>query len=265
MIKGFFARSLRVLRKNDLRKIFVVIAIQVGLSVLDLLGVGLIGILGALAVNGIQSREPSGTIAKVLEQFGLYGEPFQRQAAVIGICAACTLIGRTIISIVTTRRILHFLSARGALISSNLVGRLLSQPLTQVTKRTSQETLYALTNGVMNITLGVIGNFVTLVSDFSLLIVLFLGLLFVDSLLAFSTVILFSTIGITLYKMLHQKAQKLGESQALITVQSNERIVEIVQGYREAAVKNQRSYYANEISRLRFALSRDLAESAFLP
>jgi ABC-type multidrug transport system fused ATPase/permease subunit len=117
----------------------------------------------------------------------------------------------------------------------------------------------------MNITLGVIGNTVTLISDLSLLIVLFVGLMVVDTTVAIGTLTLFSSIALILYKVLHKKAQNLGESQALVTVESNERIVEIVQGFREAAVKNRKAYYANEISKLRFALSRDLAESSFLP
>jgi ABC-type multidrug transport system fused ATPase/permease subunit len=248
-----------------LAKVFLVVVIQVGLSVLDLVGVALIGILGALTVSGIQSRSPNGGIERILSGLGISDLEFQQQAAVLGLSAASILVIRTIFSILSTRKVLHFLSARGAYISSTLIGKLLAQPITDITKRTSQETLYALTNGVMNITLGVIGNSVALLADLSLLIVLFLGLVVVDTLVAISTMILFTAIGLILYKLLHQKAQRLGQSQALITVQSNERIVEIVQGYREAAVKNRRGFYAQEISHLRFALSRDLAESSFLP
>lgn len=265
MIKGFYSRSLKVLPKRDLLKVLIVIVIQVGLSILDLLGVALIGILGALTVNGIQSRPPSGTIALILTSLGIENQSFQRQAAVLGTAAAITLVIRTVFSVLTTRRILHFLSARGAMISSNLVGRLLSQSLTDLNRRTSQETLYALTNGVMNITLGVLGNSVTMIADASLLVVLFVGLVIVDPVIAVSTLALFTAIGVILFKVLHDRATKLGESQARITVQSNERIIEIVQGFREAAVKNQKSFYAREISHLRFILSRDLAESSFLP
>ena len=265
MIKGFYSRSLKVLPRRDLARVLIVVIVQVGLSILDLLGVALIGILGALTVSGIQSRTPSGTISSLLRNLGIQDLTFQSQAAVLGSAAAITLVVRTVLSILTTRRILHFLSARGASISSNMIGKLLSQSITELNKRTSQETLYALTNGVMNITLGVLGNSVTLIADVSLLIVLFIGLVIVDPVIAVSTVALFSAIGIILFKLLHQKAQRLGESQARVTVQSNERIVEIVQGFREAAVKNRRGFYANEISRLRFALSRDLAESSFLP
>ena len=265
MIKGLYSRSLQVLPRRDLARVLIVVVVQVGLSILDLVGVALIGILGALTVNGVQSRSPSGTVANILEMIGISEMTFQQQSAILGVAAALALVTRTVFSIMTTRRILHFLSSRGASISSSLIGKLLSQPVTNINKRTSQETLYALTNGVMNITLGVIGNSVTLISDLSLLIVLFLGLLVVDAAVAISTVTLFSLIGLILYRVLHKKAQLLGESQARVTVESNERIVEIVQGYREAAVKNRKGFYAKEISKLRFALSRDLAESSFLP
>jgi len=265
VIKGLYARSLKILPRRDLARVIIVVVIQVSLSILDLIGVALIGLLGALTVNGVQSRSPTGTVANLLETFKLTELSFQQQSAILGIAAALVLVTRTIFSIVTTRRILHFLSSRGASISSSLIGKLLSQPITNINKRTSQETLYALTNGVMNITLGVIGSSVTLISDLSLLVVLFLGLLVVDPTVAVSTITLFSLIGLILYKVLHKKAQMLGESQARVTIESNERIVEIVQGYREAAVKNRKGFYAKEISKLRFKLSRDLAESSFLP
>lgn len=264
-MKKIYLRSLKLLPRRDISKIIFVMVIQVFLSFLDLLGVALIGLLGALTIRGVQSLPPSGNLQRILENFDLEKFEFQDQAAILGILAASTLIFRTLLSIIFTRRTLHFLSARGAIISSNLVAKMLSRPLTDVLAQTSQQTLYALTNGVMNITLGVIGNSVAMVSDLSLLIVLLIGLLIVNPLVALCTGSLFIAVGLILYKMLHERALNLGESQAILTVESSERIVEIVQGFREAAVKNRRRFYAEQISSLRFKLSRDLAESAFLP
>jgi len=130
---------------------------------------------------------------------GISDLAFQQQTAILGVAAAVSLVTRTVFSILTTRRVLHFLSSRGASISSNLIGKLLAQPITNINKRSSQETLYALTNGVMNITLGVIGSSVALVSDLSLLVVLFIGLLVVNPSVAISTAAFFSVIGLLLF------------------------------------------------------------------
>ena len=265
MIKDFYLRSFKILTRKDLTKLLVVLIIQIGLSLLDLLGVALIGLIGALTVSGIQSQTPSGAVASALSLLGILEFTFQGQAAVLGLSAAIVMISRTILSIISIRRVLHFLSARGAQISSNLLRKLLSQQISVINQKTSQETLYALTNGVMSITLGIIGNSVTLIADAILLTVLFFGILIVDPFMAISTLFSFSLIALALYKLLHKKALDLGNSQAKITVLSNERIVEIVQGYREISVWNRKDFYASEISKLRFTLSRDLAESSFLP
>jgi ABC-type multidrug transport system fused ATPase/permease subunit len=248
-----------------LYKLLVIVTIQVCLSLLDLVGVALIGILGALTVSGIQSQQPTGVVFRALDFVGLANQEFQIQAAYLGVAATLTMILRTLLSILTTRRVLYFLSGRGAKLSTELLRKFLSQPITEINRKSSQETLYALTNGVMNITLGVIGNFVTLVADLSLLLVLFFGILAIDPLMAISTVLVFASLSFTLYRLMHKKAQILGESQARVTVRSNERIVEIIQGFREIAVHNRKNFYAREISNLRFKLSKDLAESSFLP
>lgn len=265
MIKNTFIRCLRILDKSDKIKLFIVTTIQIGLSLLDLLGVALIGILGALTVNGIQSQKPTGAILHALDVLGLESLNFQTQAAYLGITAGATLILRTMLSIATTRKTLFFLSARGAQISTVLLHKYLGQEISAINKKTSQETLYAITNGVMNLTLGVIGNSVALIADLSLLVVLFIGILLVNPLLAISTVIIFSSIALMLFKVLHKKARTLGESQSIVTIESNERIIEILQGFREIFVRDKRSFYAESISSLRYRLSKDLAESAFLP
>ncbi|NCX52649.1 MAG: UDP-N-acetylmuramate dehydrogenase, partial [Actinobacteria bacterium] len=149
--------------------------------------------------------------------------------------------------------------------STILLRKYLGQEISAINKKTSQETLYAITNGVMNLTLGVIGNSVTLIADLSLLIVLFIGIFVVNPFLALSTVLIFSSIALMLFKVLHKKAKSLGESQSIVTIESNEKIIEILQGFREIFVRNKRSFYAESISSLRFRLSKDLAESAFLP
>lgn len=225
----------------------------------------MIGILGALTVNGIQSRKPSGVINETLTLLGIENLSFQTQAAYLGIAAGSILILRTILSIVTTRKILSFLSFRGAQISVTLLRKFLGQELSAFSKKSSQETLFAMTNGVTNLTLGVIGNSVTLIADLSLLLVLFIGIFVVNPVLAISTVLIFSSIALLLFKLLHKKAKSLGESQSEVTVESNERIIEILQGFREIYVRNRRSFYIESISSLRFRLSKDLAESAFLP
>jgi ABC-type multidrug transport system fused ATPase/permease subunit len=143
--------------------------------------------------------------------------------------------------------------------------KLMSQPLVAIQQKTLYENLYAITAGVSNVTLGILGTAVVLVADISLLIIMAVGLLVVDPTMALSTVVFFALIGFGLYKVMHQKAGRLGLKETQLNIQSNEKISEVLSSYRESVVRNRRDFYAREIGVLRFKLADTLAELSFMP
>ena len=145
-------RSSNLLSRKDKKKVGLVVLLQVLMGGIDLIAIALISVLGSLAVSGISSQQPGNRIYSILEFLHLSEMTFQRQAAILAVTATLLMIFRTVISVVFTRKILFFLSRRGAAISSDLVQKLLSQSLLFIQGRTSQKTLYALTTGVSSIT-----------------------------------------------------------------------------------------------------------------
>jgi len=259
------ARSTRVLSRKDQRKIAAVILIQVSLGVLDLIGVAIIGLLGALSVSGVKSTQPGNRINQVLELLQIENQTFQNQVAILGGVATFVLVARTLLSMFFIRKTLHFLSRQSAAISASLVSRMLSQNLLEIQKKSSMESVFAVTQGVTAITNGVIGSAVALISDGSMLLVMTLGLVLVDPVLAISTMVIFGVIGLALFKLMHQKARILGQDTTKYNVSSSEKILEVLNSYRESVVRNRRSYYAREIGEIRFKLARTEAEAGFLP
>ncbi len=258
-------RSLSILSRADKRKVAAVTILQVGMAGLDLLGVLAIGLLGALSVTGLQANSPGNEVGSVVKFLGLSNWSFQVQATIIGIAALVLLVGRTILSIFFTRRILFFLSRRGAKVSANLISRLLAQPLLVIQARTTQESLYALTTGVTVITMGILAAVVVLISDVSLLLVLAFGLFVVDPITSFGTFVFFMIIGFILYRSMHLKASALGAQSSKLNITSNEKIVEVLSSYRESVVRNRRDFYAREIGMIRFSLADANAEMGFMP
>jgi ABC-type multidrug transport system fused ATPase/permease subunit len=263
--KSTLSRSLRVLPRTDKPRIIAVVVLQVGLGFLDLLGVAAFGVLGALAVTGVQSQQPGNRVASVLRTLHLTSFDFQEQVAILGLSAAGILVARTILSILVTKRIFYFLSRRSAVISSNLVGRLLSQSLVEIQSRSTQETLYSLTAGVSAITLGVLGTAITIVSDSSLLVIMIIGLFLVDPTIAITTIIFFGALGLVLYLSMNRKAQKLGRQLAVLNITGNEKILEVLESFRESVVRNRRNFYAREIKKSRLELANVNAEMQFMP
>lgn len=258
-------RSFSVISISDKKKLSLVALLQISLGILDLLGVAAIGIIGALAVSGVQSRKPGNRVNSALDILHLNNFSFQNQVAIIGLAAGILLIGRTLLSIFFTRKTLFFLSKKGAIISADLISKLLAQSLIKVQSRTTQETLYALTIGIETIMLKIVGQAIGLVSDLSLLIIMSVGLFLVDPTIALSTFLVFALIGFLLYKLMYVRARKLGNEFSRLTIRSNEKIIEVLHSYRESVVRNRRDYYARKIGKLQLDLAETSAEMSFMP
>ena len=254
-----------MLPKRDRNKVLLVILIQLFLSILDLLGIGLVGVLGALAISGVESQKPGNRVSAVLKMLQLQNISFQNAIIVIGVLASLILVSRTFFSIYLTRKTLFFLSRKGAVISGELTSKLLSKSLLYVQRRTNQHTAYALTSGVDTIVLKIIGSFIMIVADASILVVMLFGLLVVDSLVAISTFLFFGLIGLLLYKLMHRRAQDLGRTLSQLGIKSNETIVEVLTSYRESTVRNRRFFYARKISGLQMQAAETSAEMVFMP
>lgn len=261
MIKNAFA----FLSKSDKQKLFLISLIQILLGFLDLVGVFLVGILALISVNGIKSVEPGSRTNQFIEFIGISDYKFQTQVAIIGFIAAILLISRTMLTMYFTRKMLYFLSNRAAGISGKLVSDLLSQDLLTIQRRSSQETLFAVTSGVNTLFLNVIGAVLNLISDLFLLIILSIGLFTVDALVAFVAFMLFFSVTIALYFSVQKRISFLGDKSANLTIESNVKILEALDSYRDIYVRNRRSYYIREILNSRFALANNSAELSFIP
>jgi ATP-binding cassette, subfamily B, bacterial PglK len=263
LLENIIVRSLSIFSKKERIKIFLVVLIQIFLGLLDLIGIVFIGIIGSLAITGVSSREPGNRTNAFLDQLMLADKSLQQQVAILGLIAVTILVVKTILSLYFTRKILYFLSRRAAKLSSELISKLLSKPLLFVQEKTLQQSIFAVTTGVTSITVGILGSAVYLISDIFLLIILTTGLFIVNTLIAISTLLIFSIVGFALYRIMHVKVKNLGEAQANLSIKSNEKIAEVLTSYRELVVRNRRNYYASEIGEIRYKLSNVMAENTF--
>lgn len=257
-------RCLRTLSTKDQKLVLIVVLIQIFLSFLDLAGIVIIGLLGSLTISGVSSNQTGDRAGALLNFLQLSDNSFQFQVGVLGVLAATLLTFKTLVSLYFSRRTLYFLSRRGARLSSILLSKLLGQNLMKIQERSIAETLYAVTNGVTVINVGVLGATVYLIADISLLIILGVGLFLVDTLIALSTLAIFSLVAITLYKKMHVSIKSMGEDVAEISVIRDERIIEIMNSYRELVVKNRRSYYSDYVAKMQMKLADSTAGISFL-
>ena len=263
--KSTFMRCMQILSLNDKQKILLVVVLQILLGFFDLLGIAIIGLLGALSVSSIMCSDTDSRLLILLKLAGLEENSLQNQTLALGLFAVSLLLTRTLLSAIVTKYILIFFSYRGASISTTLISRLLNQSHLVLKKRTSQETLYAITSGVDQMSMYVLGTAVVVTSDLCLLLIVITGLFFFNPIVGSVLVVLFILIALLLFYSMQARAGELGAQRANLSIQGNSKILEALSTYRELLVRNRRYYYAAEIGVSRLKLSKVTADSAFMP
>jgi len=229
----------------------VLIAIQAGLSLMDLVAIALLGVVAALSAAAVTGDTPT-FVSTVLGSIGLENTNPLTLSLILALIAAVLLVTKSIISFIFTRLTLRFLANRQAIVSGTLAAELLARPLLFIERRSSQETAYALTSGVNAAVLGVLGNAVIIVSELTLVAVLLVGLAAIDIFVTLFTIIFFAVIGLLLHKILANWAGTLGSRVSQVEVASFASVQEVVRTYREVSVVGRRSMYVDRFRGLRW-------------
>ncbi|MBM3456420.1 MAG: hypothetical protein FJX80_15005, partial [Bacteroidetes bacterium] len=171
----------KLISYRDKIKLLTVSVIQIFLSFFDLIGVAFIGLVGSVSVAAISSTKVSGRTESVINFLGLQSLSSQYQVSVLGGMAAVLMVVKTFTSLYLNKRVLFYLSRRGAVITANLTANLFKRSYIDIRKQGGQNLIYSLTSGVNGITTGVLGSSVALIADISLLIILVAGLFFANA------------------------------------------------------------------------------------
>lgn len=263
-VKQAISKSLSLLNSRDRRLLYLSIAIQVGTTSLDLLGVLLIGLVGASAVTTVQSQPPPEIVMGIADALGLGNLSPQGLVLALALAAAGVLLTKSIVSTYLTRRVFIFLANRQALVSARLSRELLTRPLTFIQMRSSQELAFALIGGAGAATMNILGQLVIAATEIALLVVLGGALLVLSPWIALGSVAFFAVVAMTLQKAMGGWASRVGSAGAAADISSLNAIQEALAAYREVTVSNRRSFYVERIQQLRWEAARVTADIQFI-
>ena len=262
-------KQLRVIFKlfdyKDKQKLLLVTLIQILLSLLDLVGVALIGVVGVLAISGIQAKPTTSVVYSILEILNLDSMPFEFQVAYIGFFAVTAFIIKTFASAILTRRTIIYISRKGSSLATNLLSVILSKPINQINKFTHQELIFTTSQAFNTLITGVVGKCIIIIADAALLVVLFIGLVIVDTAMSISVLLVFTFLGYSINNLMKTKAIKMGSDFTNLTVENNEKTQEILNTYRESVVRNTRYFYLKHIEKIKIELSKVSALQQYTP
>jgi ABC-type multidrug transport system fused ATPase/permease subunit len=256
--------ALRLLAPRDRRLLLLAASIQMMTSALDLIGVLLLGLVGALAVTTVQSLPPPEAVEQLVSRLGLSQLSSQELVVVFTAAAAAVLLSKSIISSILNRRVFIFLANRQALVTARLAKALLTRPLTFVQKRSSQETAYALIQGAGAATTQILGQLVVALTESTLLVVLAAALLILNPIITLGAIAFFAAVALILQWSMGKWAARLGAAAAEADIASLNSIQEALAAYREISVADRREFYIERIQSLRWQAAQVSAETSFI-
>jgi ABC-type multidrug transport system fused ATPase/permease subunit len=248
-IFGIVRQSASLLSRRDQRVLMVVVVIQFVISILDLIGVLLLGIVAALTASAATGTPLTvGGLGAILDWL-----PSSTYFVIsLAFAAAIVLVLKSVLGLFITRRTFRFLANRQAIVAGGIAQRLLTRPLLEVQTRSSQEISVALTGGVSAMTLTVLGQGVVIAAEISLVSILFVGLVFVDPLVAGFTLLFFGSLVVILQFLLGSWATSLGQRFTDAEIGSFAAMQHALRAYREVTVTGRRSLFIAKFQALRW-------------
>jgi len=257
-------KCLKLLSKKDRFKFFLISGIQMTLVILDLLGVLILGIIAAIGVSAVRGESYAGWISELLQSVGLLDQTPQNTALILGLVASIALIAKSVFSFFLSFKILSFLSNREAQIASSLSRSMLSTPLVKLNKYATPEFQFAITSGANFVTVGVLGQAATILSEVILQLVMLATLFVYSPQVMLSSLAFFGSLFLILNYYLGNRASLLGQELANVSVDSHKEIADAIGSYREIVVLQRRDFFVRKITKLRLTLAEKGIRQALL-
>lgn len=256
---------LKLLNKQDRVRTFAVLIIQIVLAFMDLIGVGIIGALGALTLTSATAKGPGNRLSILLQKFGIIDFSVQKQAMILGLVAAIVLIAKTILSMWLLKRTNLYLGRRGARLSADLIEKVFKLPYLRIREQSLMSWQFQLTTAIDVISTGIITTSLLMVSDMTLLVILCGGLFIVEPSMALSALVLFVSGAMWTYRRQHKRTLEIGSELASKSIQTNETMQVMFDSYRDLHIRAAFPHYSKMMRNLRLSIADLNATRVYMP
>jgi ATP-binding cassette subfamily C protein len=225
-----------LLPRGTSRKLLLLSAFQISVTVLDILAILLLGIITKSGLDYVQ-REVGEIPLQIVNLLNIDSLAFEFQFGVMAGLIFLLFTSRTAISIYGNRRILRFLGNQGASASNNLLDRVFKSEPKYVVNKNSQEMLYGLTRGVDNLVLNYLGSLTLLLTETLFLSAILLVIVIIQPLTGISAIFIFGSTFWFIQRATSGKGKEISRDLGNLTISYNQSLLETLLIYRELVLR----------------------------
>ena len=258
---------LKLLNAKDKARLGILILAQLFNAILDLFSIILLGLITNLTLVSLQGKSPNipWRLENVIKYFGLDSIPFNVLIAILGGMTAVALIFRSIASGLVTRRVFRFLGFRAANQSARLYRSLLNTDWRFLNSESPSSIQFGVQRSISSLFLGVLGAVTVILIEIIFMLIMFIGLVLVDPVMAISTIVFFTAVAITQYKRFAPRVEKDQKISASAAIRNESEIAETISLFREITLRGTKLQFQRNFEKNVFVTAHALARVQFTP
>lgn len=253
-------RSIQLLQKSDRIKLYLFILIQLFVSILDTIGILLMGAIASIGISIISNATTNSSLLHILGYVRLRDVSQSNSIAILGLIAVGLLVLRTLLTLFISFLTYRFLARKSAEVSAELMKRIFATNFSWIRKQNVQEVSYALTEGVQFAIIGVLSSFVALAAESGLLIITFTVLILVNVTMAVVSFGFFAVFGLVVYLQVGRRMSKVSIRRVEASILGIRQVREILDLFREIMVMSRMDYFARRFEMSRVESARFFAD-----
>jgi ATP-binding cassette, subfamily B, bacterial PglK len=254
-VQHFKALDFLLPRRSKI-KLLLLVGIQFFISILDLMGLLLVGWIASLSISRLQGAPTSSNLDYFFGFLRIDNSSFEIQIIILCTFALIFFTFKTIVSLYLLRRVRA---------GEKTLMNLFQSTNIEFRREKSQELLNSVTSGVIYLILGYLGSIVVILTDIFLLIMIGVATFIADPLVAIFAFTYFGVVVLIISRYLTNHSRVLGKQVATSTIESNQQILDSFSVYRELYLMNNFSFAIEEYSKLRKEVSYNNSKLMFLP
>ena len=245
----YFLSSLALLSKQASRKFLFLTGVRTLISFLDLVALGVVALIGQLAINNSNSIKLEG-FSKFLVDTATFGSTSPKAQFLLLTCFAVLLfLVKAVSAIFLTRKTLMHLAEQEAKLGTELFELIIDSDINAAHSESSQHFAFATSHGVIAAVPRVLGHGATMIVEGVMLLSLVIVFVLVEPFLTSIMFIYFLIIGCLLYVFVNKPTEKLGLIISKTSTNSIRIVQEAIRSFRENWVL-QKSQFFTENYRL---------------
>jgi ABC-type multidrug transport system fused ATPase/permease subunit len=250
-MKSDIRRALGLLTKYERRKVICISSLQVLTSFLDLLGILLAGLIAGIALERDNSGPLTQNISKIFSRFYFNPLSWTSLLGFLILVALILLAAKSITNIVLSRSLYTTLADSLSRIAKETFQKVLLSKYLYVKQLKTQEVGYALTDGLTFLVIGIVGSFLTGLVEMSMLVLILLGLIWLNPIMAFGATVFFLLLALFISFFVGRRVKNYGSDYTKCNNESRTTLIDALYLYREINLSAAGDFFSERFSKSR--------------